>query len=224
MTKVFGRDKAGIRRLIDKIKRSGLKKDIIFSYGGDGTYLLCERKFPGIPKILIKKNKINKKCGSISVDKALRMLNENRYSIKKNVKIELKVKNKTLVAVNDIVIRNKLQYEALRFNLFINSRKIGQTFIGDGLIISTPFGSGGYFSSCTRKTLSNGLGIAFNNTVEYARPLFINDNSEIKVKILRGEAYCSADNNHKMILLKKGGVVNIKKSKNYARLVEFSIN
>jgi len=223
MIRVFGRDKSGIKRLTDKIKKSGLKRNIIFSYGGDGTYLLCERRFPGIPKILVKNNRIGKQCGGISVDKALKMLNKNKYSIKKNIKIELRIGDNKLTAVNDIVIRNRLQYEALRFNIYINGKKIGSTFIGDGLITSTPFGSGGYFKSCTGKTFSTGLGIALNNTVNNVRPLFIDGSSEIKVKILRGDAYCSADNSHKMILLKKGGIAKIQKSKNYARLVELCI-
>jgi len=33
---------------------SAYKPDIIVSFGGDGTFLSCERNYPGVPKILLR--------------------------------------------------------------------------------------------------------------------------------------------------------------------------
>ena len=39
-------------------KYSEIKPDIVISLGGDGTYLRSERKWPGVPKIIVKYNSI----------------------------------------------------------------------------------------------------------------------------------------------------------------------
>lgn len=197
--------------------------DFVISYGGDGTFLIGERKFPGVPKILVKKSKTCKKCHELHIKEILKKIINKEYRIKEIPKIKANLKNsfdKELIAVNDIVIRNTLPTEAIRFKVFIDEKEIGM-YIGDGVVIATPFGSTAYFHSITRKSFEEGLGIAFNNTTEIVEPKILDENSEIFIEILRGPAVLVADNNRNFIDLKENDVVIIKKIEEKAKIVVF---
>lgn len=182
--------------------------NFVISYGGDGTFFIAERKYPGVPKLLIKDSKVCYMCVSAGRKRVLDCFGNKRYKLDECIK--LKVKN--LMGVNDVIIRNRNLTEALRFNLKVNDKDYGK-FIGDGLVIATPYGSTGYFRSITRKIFGKGkVGIAFNNTIKKTKPLIVKDNSKIEVEILRGLAEVGVDNNPKKLLIEKNSKIIIKKS------------
>ncbi|MBI2022824.1 NAD(+)/NADH kinase [Candidatus Daviesbacteria bacterium] len=105
----------------------------------------------------------------------------------------------------------------LRSGLSLNNRKPRtlsprKLIIGDGVVIATAFGSTGYFKSVTGKTFETGINLAFNNTTEKIEPLFLNKWDLIKIKIIRGPAALSVDNNPKIPTLKEYDEVKIKVS------------
>ena len=122
------------------------------------------------------------------------------------------------MAVNDIVIRNKNQYEAIRFNVKINNKDLNSKFIGDGIIVSTVFGSTGYFNSITKTTFTKGIGLAFNNILARTYEI-LKEDDVIDLILLKGQALVSADNNKKLISLKENSKIRIKKSKEKAFIV-----
>ena len=77
-------------------KYSENNPDIVISLGGDGTYLRSERKFSGIPKLIVRYNSICKKSEINNLNKALKKLKKGKYKIKNNIKLETKIRRKKI--------------------------------------------------------------------------------------------------------------------------------
>ena len=228
--KIIARNKEAEESLIKRAKERGFceivedKPEIIITFGGDGTFLFAERKYPGIPKLILRHKSICNKCHHGALEEILKSLDEHKYEILEYQKLEAVVKKKLniikRVAANDIVISNRLPYRALRFK--IKTENFEKVFIGDGIITATAFGSTGYFHSITRKDFKEKFGIAFNNTLEKQEPIFFN-NEKIVLEVLRNDAYVSFDNDDRMIIIREGDSVEIKKSEKKFRIVKADI-
>ena len=218
------------RKLIEKeLTKYDLKSDkknpnIVISFGGDGTALYAERIYPGIPRIMIKHSKTCVKCKYHDFSKVLTKLKKRRYKIVEEIKVEgivNKNQKKKLVALNEIGIHHGIPTKSIRLMVKVNGKIIEKLVVGNGLLVATPYGSTGYFYSICRKKFSKGLGIAFNNPGNIRKKsLIVKDDSKIEVKVLRGDGIMTADNNEKMILLKEGDLITIRKSKGKAKIIE----
>jgi len=197
--------------------------DIVVSYGGDGTFLFAERMFPGVPKILTRKSARCYKCHTTPLDHILDHISKDDYRIEEQIKLEASLKSKgkkntTLIAANEVNLRNKTALHTLRFSVSYDNKQI-KDILGDGVIIATPFGSTAYFHSITRKSFDKGMGIAFNNPIKATAPAFLKENSTVKINIDRGHGLLAVDNNPHMIDVRKGDSIIIKKTKTPARIV-----
>jgi len=223
---IFGKSEENSKHLKSLLSRFNFiidetNPELVISYGGDGTFLMSERAFPGVPKVLIRDSNICNKCHNHPIDHVFEMISKGDYKLINLIKLKGVVNNKKLlVCTNDFVIRNKLPTHALRFKLFINDKQIDGELIGDGLVISTVFGSTGYYYSITKKSFSKGIGVAFNNIHKKIKHLVIKERDEIKIEITRGDAVLVADNNPEIIELCENDVVQIKKTEQIARLIE----
>jgi NAD+ kinase len=223
---VFGKTPESKQQLLAAAKKAGFTYDerepnIIISYGGDGTFLRAERKYPGIAKALFRYSNICKKCHNLPIDHALALIKKKNYKIAILPKLEARIGKALLTAANDVVVRNAMPIHAIRFTIQVNGKKINEEFIGDGIVAATPFGSTAYFNSITRKTFSKGIGIAFNNTTKAHKPLLLPENTRITLTITRGEAFAVADNEPRMIVMTPGEKITITKSKNKTRIISF---
>lgn len=200
------------------IKNCGFKfdqknPDFVLSIGGDGTFLIAERLYPGIPKVLIKESKTCIKCEDFPVDYVLNRIKDKKYKIEEFTKLEASFGGKVLKAANDIVVRNKFPTTAIRFVL-----SGGKELIGDGIVVATAFGSLGYFYSITKRAFKSEFGLAYNNLTVDIKPKFISK-VDMTLKINRGDAVVVADNNEKMFELKDGDKVHIYSNSEKARIV-----
>ncbi len=222
---VVGRNRSAVKNLITDLKTVGFnlakKPEVVFSVGGDGTYLYAEKEYPGVPKILIRDSSICNKCVEEMKEDVVRKLKSKQYIIKSYTKIEAIIKKKRYTAANDMVVRNLYPIHAIRFLLKINNKIIGKEIIGDGIVVSSPFGSSGYFNSITRKKFERGIGLAFNNVVQSFPHKILPDNAIIYLKLIRGDAIASIDN-HTMVKMKTGDSIIIKKSSQMARIIHFN--
>ncbi len=219
---LFGRNLELIKPLI---KKSGIeivksKPDFVISYGGDGTLMQSEYKFPGIPKIILKGSLICKKASSFTNEEVLKRIKEKKYKIKNYFKLEAEANKKKLLAVNDIVVHNKNPRHAIRYRVWIDDKEIGKDVIGDGLVIATPFGSTGYYRSITDSFFELGIGLAFNNSTEQFDHMVLGEERNVRVKIIRGPAVVYADNQENHLDLSIDSEVVIKKSKELMRVAE----
>lgn len=219
--KIYSKNKEKIPCLKNKIiklepnAKFSNTPEIIICFGGDGTALHAEKLHPEIPKLIIRDKSICKSCNTGTLKQVLKKFFENNYKIKTEPKIEATTKNKKLIATNDIVIRNADQHHAIRFEVKIGKQK--KEAIGDGVVISTPFGSTAYYNSITRETIKKGIGLAFNNTTEKIKP--INTEQKIIFKLKRNKAYLTSDNYSKKIILQEGDKVTIQESKQKLKII-----
>jgi len=194
--------------------------DFVISFGGDGTFLIAERKFPGIPKLIIKDSKTCNKCVGSNKETILDFIKLDAYEVKDEIKLEGSFQGHEFIAINDFIIRNKTLNQAIRLALYIDGNRHHDEVIGDGLVVSTPFGSTAYFKSIARETFTKGIGLAFNNPVEDHDPIYLTEHQIIKIKLSRGDAQVSYDNEKKVYTLKEGEIMLIRKAYETAKVIK----
>ena len=195
--------------------------EIVFAYGGDGTILYSEKLYPTIPKVTIKHSQFCYKCvfGETDIEQIINHIKTKNYNIKKHNKIETKSKGKTLVALNEIQIHNKKPTKAIRFNVYADKKLIFNNVVADGIVISTPYGSGAYYSSVGGNAFTKGLGLALNNSHKKEKQIIVDENAKIEIEITREDAYLIADNNENMILVKSGDKITINQHEKKAKFI-----
>lgn len=191
--------------------------DVVISYGGDGTLLYSERMYPEIPKLPIRDSLICIKCPDHDEKFLLKKLLEGKLHLKQYRKLETTVLYQTLYALNDFVIRNITPIHAIRFEILPSNKKL---LIGDGIVVSTPFGSTGYFKSITGGIFEKGWGLAFNNTTSQLAPLFFKEKDTVTFKLVRGGATLSFDNNPDIFNVDEGSKLVFKLSDKTAKIYE----
>lgn len=195
------------------------RPDVVFCMGGEGTLLFGEIAYPGVPKVFILHK--CRGCRKHPFGGLLTDLRKGRYTITEETKVVGAVRGKgRLVGLNDINIHYKLPC-AIGLDVTVNRRAVSRNVLGDGLIVSTPYGSGGYYNSITRKTFSRGLGLAFNNPVQRVASRVVREDAVIKARVVKGEGYMACDCHRKVIPLKKGDVVEVKAHPQKARIIRF---
>jgi hypothetical protein len=85
-------------------------------------------------------------------------------------------------------------------------------------VVSTPFGSTGYYQSITRKTFSENFQIVFNNTVAEIPPFEFKAEDIITLTIVRGPGEMTSDNNPETIELIEGNKAVLKVSEQKAKI------
>lgn len=215
---LYGKNSPNIASLVKKFGMEIVTQnpDVIISYGGDGTLLASERLYPGIPKLPIRNSLICKKCSKHGEEILLKHLIQNSLQLKEYKKLTTTILYKEFYTLNDFVIRNLSPIHTIRFKVIPNN----QLFIGDGIVVSTPFGSTGYFKSITNKSFEKGFGVAFNNTTEKVNPLFLKDTDTATFKLVRGKATLSFDNNPEIFNIDEGSEITFKLSDKVAKIYE----
>lgn len=219
---VVGKNPHSIDFIKNELKKYGFvyeeeKPDFVVSYGGDGMYLISERSYPGIPKVLIRDSKICNKCHDLPLDHVLERIKNGKFKLEKDYKLMAVLPSgESFLAVNEFVLRNEKPTHAYRFDLYINEKQVEKELIGDGIVIATSFGSTGYFYSITRKKFKKGLGVAFNNLTTPKRPLILKNTDELKVFSIRGNVTFSSDNNPDIHIIKEGEIIKFKQSEHAA--------
>ncbi len=216
-----------VPRIKKSIKKAGFvidqkNPDFVFCYGGDGTILFAESKYPSVPKLTIKSTEICHRCDikSLAFDAILRKIKKRKYRIVKDIKLQAISKGRKLIGLNEIQVHTKLPIRAIRFSVSVGKKKFSN-LIGDGVIVATPFGSTAYYTSSGGKPFKKGIGISFNNLFDKKiKSLVFPDNSKVRIKVERGPAFLFADNNEKFVLLNTGDTVTVSKSKEVAKFIQ----
>ena len=112
------------------------KPDVIASYGGDGTFMKAEAKYPGIPKFIVKRSETCKKGHNIPKEELLKKVFSRKYIIEKEMKISTsfkghpsQIKNQFdgaghLVGLNEIVVHNFNPKSHLLLTSFSSSKPV----------------------------------------------------------------------------------------------------
>ena len=212
------------KKLDIKITNTPQSADIIFSIGGDGTFLKSAK--------LSKKGKIiGVNCGTLGyltdinvndIEKAVLDIINEKYYIEERIMLEGEIikENGEIIkippALNEIAI-SKNTFGVVRFDAIIDEKLIN-SYTADGILICTPTGSTAYNLSCggpivdpTAKILTL-TPIAPHTVIN--RSIILSDNSNVKIKIteLRDNtsSYVLYDGNP--IKIETGDIVKIYKS------------
>jgi len=219
MIKIYNPTKRPIdKSLLKIIKKYSHQLNLVISYGGDGSLLGAAKIYPDLPILPIRSSKVCNHCYSAdSTDNILKSIKAGQIKSKKYIKLTATFGHNQITALNEINIKCRHPNLALRFSFLIGDLSFPDN-MADGLIVATPFGSTGYFKSITRTVFSLGLGVTVNNPVDPIPTNIIGDDKIITVTVNRENAYLSADNNPKIISLKPGDTVTIKKSLQTAQI------
>jgi len=198
--------------------------DFIVCYGGDGTVLFSERRYPEVPKLIIKTSPVCRKC-DYTLDELKNVLSKirgDKYCLHKKMKLETEANGKKLVGLNEIQIHPRLPIHAVRFSLSVDGKEF-EDLVGDGVIVATPFGSTGYYKATGGKRFAKGIGISFNNLHNRNMEGFVvPEDSAVKLTVSRGPAWLLADNNENLIELRAKDAVTIRKSESTANFIYVS--
>ncbi|MFC1733932.1 hypothetical protein ACFL6I_26825 [candidate division KSB1 bacterium] len=220
---VFGRDNKNIEKLATDSGHTIVSKDpeVVFSHGGDGTLILSEFYYPGVPKLPFRSSAVCKLCSPLTNEEVSEQFNAGQYSEVSLPKLDVSAHGVTLHAVNDVIVHNFDPRHAMRYRVSVNHKqRINHGIIGDGVVVATPLGSSGYYRSITGSIFSSGIGLAFNNSTEQFDHIVLNKEDIITILITRGPARVYADNQEEFLDLAEGDSVEIKNSSQVARLIK----
>lgn len=194
--------------------------DVVICYGGDGTLLSAELEWPGVPKLPIRNSRRGHRCMPHPIPDILSRLTANELYCTEFLKLCAQVHHDDgtpmtgpLIAMNEINVHMGRINSAVRFKLWIDGEPFeeGLEIVGDGLVVSTPFGSTAYFNQITRGVFHTGLGIAFKYTSHPVNHLVLHDTVTIQVVITRGPAVAAHDNAPEFLGLQAGNELTIRK-------------
>lgn len=207
---LYGKFLKNVEELIKKLgfQLVNSNPDTVISYGGDGTLLSTERRFPSIPKFPIRNSLVYTKCKQHEDELMLKKFLSGKYKLKEYRKLVTTIFYKNFYALNDFVIRNSTTTHSIRFKTSETKNKL---LIGDGIVVATSLGSTAYFKSITNKSFNKNLptdrqdfGLAFNNTTEKLPPFLLKEDDQITFNLKRGKATLSFDNNPDIFALDEG--------------------
>lgn len=203
---------------IEVVKKS---PDVVVCYGGDGTLLSAELKWPGVPKVPIRNSRRGNRCIPHPPREVIERLVANRLTTTVFFKICCRVfddgaiePKHSVVAMNECNVHMGHINLAVRFKIWLDNDPYanGIEILGDGFIVSTPFGSTAYFNQITRGVFHTGIGIAFMNTTELTSHLVVPDTVVVRAQITRGPAVLAYDNTPKYVDLHEGDRLELRKS------------
>ena len=219
---ICGRNLADLRRFLAPaaIRVVSSSPDVVISYGGDGSLLGAERDYPGVPKCPLRDSRANPKCPAHSEEALLGRLAAGTLTEARLMKIEADAGGgNRVVGLNDVFVSKEQISSAVRYRIWLGDEPYAGQIVGDGLVVATPFGSTGYYRSITHSMFRLGMGLAFNNSTEPTDHLVVEEDTVIRVQVLRGPAVLLADNAPAAARLGQGDEVIVRKSAEWATVL-----
>lgn len=184
--------------------------DLVISHGGDGSLLGAELMYPGVPKCPVRDRKNNPKCFRHTEMITLSKLFNGELQESSLIKLQAVTEHgDQLVALNDVVLTRQLAASAVRYRIWLDGEIFRPQVVADGLVITTPFGSTGYFQSITRGNIQVGIGLAFNNAMDLLGHTVVGQETRIAIQLLRGPALLMADNDPRHVPMATGDMIHI---------------
>ena len=225
---VYGKKSALLEKLLAErgfeiIRPEDDQEALILCYGGDGAMLGAELRYPNRLKMPVRDCETAPHCRKHSLEWQLDAMMNGQLRESALMKLQGTLGNMTRYAVNDVFIHNTNNVSALRYQVKIDDDIYAKEVVGDGVGVSTVHGSTAYYRSITHGSFRVGIGIAFSNSTELLNHLVLQEDSVIKVRILRGPSELVFDNSPDVTPLKEGDIVTIRKSDHVARMLGLDV-
>ncbi|MCC6142558.1 MAG: NAD(+)/NADH kinase [Candidatus Hydrogenedentes bacterium] len=220
---LYGREAAGLASMLEdhpNLHRADTSPDVIICYGGDGTLLGAELEYPGVPKVPIRNSHRGHRCIAHPPSEVISRLAAGTLVPHEYLKLEAKIFRKgteheevALAALNEFNVHMGRINSAVRFKLWIDELPYedGVEILGDGFVISTPFGSTAYFNQITRGIFTKGIGIAFKYTGEHINHMVLGEQTRLRMAITRGPATLAHDSSPHFFPIEKGDTLTVRK-------------
>lgn len=207
--------------------------DLVFSIGGDGTFLECvaflERS--KMPIVGINSGRLGflAYISKDDLDLALELIINKKYIIEKRTMISVEIENNNFgdfnCGLNEIIVQKKDTSSMISVDVYINEDYM-TTYWADGLIVATPTGSTAY-------SLSAGGPIVVPNSENFiitpiaphnltVRPIVLPDSVEIRLIIHGRSDEFLAALDARNIFLKNGTELVIKKADYKLNMIRLS--
>ncbi len=211
-----------------------IKFDIVFSIGGDGTFLEAASivKDNQTPMLGINTGKLGflSYVNTNNFLTAIQQIFEKKYSVEKRMLLQVKADEPFYgdidFCLNDFVIQKKSRLSMIKTKVFADGNFIN-TYWSDGLIISTPTGSTAYSLSCGGPIVAPQADVILITPIANhnltVRPLVLSANSEIKISIDSQEGKVLASLDYRAFGIKNFKEILINKAKfniNFVNLFE----
>ncbi|CAN5261721.1 hypothetical protein BH09SUM1_BH09SUM1_27630 [soil metagenome] len=194
--------------------------DLVIVYGGDGSLLGADRDFPDLPKLVIRRANEYIKCPEHQDAAVFARILAGEQTRQFLPRLAAQVGPHHFRAINDIVLHNAKVTAGVRYSVKIDNEIYADEIVGDGLVVSTPFGSSAYYRSITKSVFRVGIGLAFNNSTESVNHLILRDSSLIEVLVTRGPALVAGDNMMDPVAVDRGDLIRISSSGESAEIWE----
>ena len=230
---LYGQEAEKLRPLIEK--SAGLRlvsktPETVVCFGGDGTLLAAERLWPGVPKVPLRNSRRGIRCISGPPDGVIAQLAAGRLVPHPQLKLACDVEfadssrpAQHTVALNEISGHMGRVTSSLRFRVWFDGRPYGTArdheFIGDGFVVSSPFGSTAYFNQITHGVFLQGIGVAFKYTNEQTTHVIVTEGTVVRVQITRGPAMLAHDSAPDIIDADTGDTLTIRRAEEQAVLL-----
>lgn len=168
--------------------------DIVFSIGGDGTFLesVSFVRELNIPIVGINSGRLGflANISQEEIPVALQAINDKKYSLEERTLLELDTNNRAFknfnFALNEITVQKRDSGSMIMIKVYLNEEFVN-TYWADGLILSTSTGSTAYSLSLGGPIVMPGsrnfilTPIAPHNLT--VRPIVIPENNEITIEV-----------------------------------------
>ncbi|HPU97000.1 MAG TPA: hypothetical protein PLO53_03485 [Candidatus Hydrogenedentes bacterium] len=215
---LFGADAAALAPLVasrSELALADRDPDAVICYGGDGTLLGAELRWPGRPKVPILNSRVGNRCIAAPPEEVIAALAEGRLQRHRYDKLECEVHRQdapdgehefSLACLNEINVHMGHINSAVRFRMWVNGEPFdgGVELVGDGFVACTAFGSTAYFNAITRCVFTQGIGVAFKATAHQISHMVLPDTVVIRFRITRGPAMLAFDSSPEYFALNAG--------------------
>ena len=203
--------------------------ELLISIGGDGTMLNCSRRYgsKGIPILGINLGNVGFLTDIAPKEITSRLLEVIKGEFIKDkrffLEASLQKKNKSFIALNEIVIHSGAIAQLIEFDLLIDDRFVYRQK-DDGLIVNSPSGSTAYSLSGGGPIVHPNLDVItllpmFPHRLNTS-PLVVSGGSKITIKMIekKNKSVLSMDS-HNSLKLRQGDVITISKGKSSLILI-----
>ncbi len=194
------------------IEISDKSLNAVIAYGGDGTFLLSEREFPGLPKFPLRDSRTAPLCPAHNLRNLVECFASGKLEKSELIKINGFFRNKKITALNDIFIHNYNRNRPIRCSVWIDDELYLKEEVNDGIGIATPHGSTAYFKNITNCIFISGIGLAFSNSRDHSSHVVVPEYSVIRIKVTRGPGVVVYDNSNEIDRLETDEEISVRKS------------
>ena len=230
---LYGAESENLRPLVEAQAALDLvdeDPDVVVCFGGDGTLLAAELRWPSVPKVPLRNSRRGIRCIPDAPAGVLERLAADTLVAHEHLKLECVVKHESpndadhaLMAINEFSVHKGRTNASVRFQMSFDGKAYGteadHEIVGDGFVVCTPFGSTAYFNQITRGEFWTGIGVAFMYTSEHTNHLVLPEDTVVRARITRGPAVLAHDNSSEYIDLNAGDELLVKKSQQCAVLL-----